>query len=61
MKFFNHLFGKSKKSNDVEESPFLPKETEPVEIIFAKNFTKKVVNFCIVKIKMKFYNTLTKY
>ena len=41
MKFFNHLFGKNKKNNDVEESPFLPKETEPVEIIFAKNFTSK--------------------
>jgi len=41
VKFFNHLFGKNKKNNDVEESPFLPKETEPVEIIFAKNFTSK--------------------
>ena len=41
MKFFNHLFGKNKKNNDDEESPFLPKETEPIELIFAKNFTKK--------------------
>lgn len=41
VKFFNHLFGKNKKNNDDEESPFLPKETEPIELIFAKNFTKK--------------------
>ena len=40
MKFFNHLFGKNKKNND-DESPFLPKETKPIEIIFAKNFTDK--------------------
>ena len=41
MKFFNHLFGKNKKNNDDDESPFLPKETKPIEIIFAKNFTDK--------------------
>ena len=60
MKFFNHLFGKNKKNNDDEESPFLPKETEPIELIFAKNFTKKGGKFCIVKIRMKFYNILMK-
>ena len=35
MKFFNHLLEKI-KNNDDEESPFLPKETEPIELIFAK-------------------------
>jgi len=40
--FWNIFSRKKKKSEDSkEESPFLPKKRDPVEILFAKNFTKK--------------------
>lgn len=42
MSFWNKLFNaKTKTDNSCEKSKFLPKEKDAVEIIFAKNFTKK--------------------
>ena len=42
MKFLNYLFGKKNdKDQKNDQSPFLPKEKDSTELIFAKNFTKK--------------------
>ena len=40
MKFLNYLFGnKNDKDQKNDHSPFLPKEKDSTELIFAKNFT----------------------
>ena len=42
MKFLNYLFGKkNNKDQKNDQSPFLPKEKDSKEILFARNFTKK--------------------
>ena len=42
MNFWNIFFGKKKKlENSQKQSPFLPKKRDPIEILFAKNFTRK--------------------
>ena len=43
MSFWNNLFGKKKVTQEsmTSKSPFMPEKKEPVEIVFAHNFTEK--------------------
>lgn len=50
MNLWKNFLGKKDKSESTEErSPFMPKIKDPVEILFAKNFTKKGGKFLFVE------------
>ena len=50
MNLWKNFLGKKDKSESTEErSPFMPKIKDPVEILFAKNFTQKGGKFLFVE------------
>ena len=48
MGIWDKFFGKN-KAQKPEKSPFLPKEEDPLDIGFAKNFTKKGGKFLFIE------------
>ena len=57
MKFLNYLFGKKNdKDQKNDHSPFLPKEKDSTELIFAKNFTESGGRFILIDEKNKTIN-----
>jgi len=50
MGIWDNLFGKN-KAKKPQNSPFLPEQEEPIDIIFARNFTRKGGKFLFIESK----------